>query len=129
MGSTSLRDTGLHNRATSHFDALRALETLDLRGTNVRSLNFIRHMPGLEQLFVDGSPVRDSTLANLRHCPGLTRVGLAGTSVSDKGLPYLIELVGAQEINLFDTSVSEHGATYLRTALPACNVLWQAQTK
>ncbi|HEX4073462.1 MAG TPA: hypothetical protein VHX68_19935, partial [Planctomycetaceae bacterium] len=56
-----------------------------------------------------GSSVDDRSLELIRHVPGVKRVDLRGTSISDAGLEHLKEMIDLEQIWLSGTRITGAG--------------------
>ena len=78
--------------------------------------------PGLDDLDLSGSSVRDSQLVNLKNLHNLTSLRLAATRITDKGLMELSKLKSLEMLDLTGTNVTNQGISSLKSRLPELQV-------
>jgi len=75
----------------------------------------------------DDPPLTDAELAYLRYLPRLQAVHLEGAEVTDEGLPQLYSLSRLESLDLSETKVSTKAVAELRKALPQCRIVYESR--
>lgn len=73
----------------------------------------------------DEPPLNDAGLVYLRHLPKLRGLSLDGCEVTDAGLPQLYSLSRLESLSLIETKVSPNAVAELRKALPHCEISYE----
>ena len=66
----------------------------------------------------------DAGLESLAALPQLRGLSLDATNVTDKGAHTLESIAGLKTLNLYHTLVTEKGIQSLKSALPACEIVF-----
>lgn len=101
-------------------DDLQALFLYDVAD---EALERIRHLTGLQELYLSNTTVTDDGLQHLACLTSLKRLYLYHTAISDEGLPNLYPLSWLRWLTFSGTLVTEKGVGELRKALPECKVI------
>ena len=85
--------------------------SLDLSITRLSDaeLTYVKRLPGLEWLFLNGTQVTDAGLRHLAGLEHLTLIHLAKTGITDAGLGHLTCLPSLRNLHLEETRVTESG--------------------
>eukprot|EP00934_Nitzschia_sp_Nitz4_P009044 Nitzschia sp. Nitz4//scaffold14_size191712//154002//156659//NITZ4_001750-RA/size191712-processed-gene-0.80-mRNA-1//-1//CDS//3329537008//9034//frame0 len=108
---------------------IKALKQLDLCYSGVRDshLGQLTHLPALEVLSLDSSPVGDWAIAHLANnnvVPNLKSLDLADTELTDLGMVHLAKFQSLQRLSLFYCNISSRGLRHLAklTSLEVLNL-------
>lgn len=132
---TVVGDFNVTASGVRRLGSLNKLDTLILDNTSGRSrgsitdesLAFIRRMPRLTTLHLEGNPVSDDGLKSVRWPAGLAELDLSGAKISDEGLRHLESIATLRRLAIVDCRVSDAGVADFQRALPRCEVtrrLW-----
>lgn len=104
--------------------ALPSLEILDMNGPGVTdsALTHLRNAKGLEFLELRLTQVSDPGLIQLKGLTNLKSLDLSGSQVTDAGMRHLEGLVGLRNLWLGGTKVTDEGRRKLRESLPNCGI-------
>jgi len=144
LTNLSFGDHSLNNKAVPVLAQFTNLEDLNLWGTKVSDISFVRSMPKLRALLFNGATITDfspfAALPNLKDVDlrgsyvvdddlkyfsglkNLRGIHFGNTDVSDAGLVHLEGATTATQLNFSDTYVTEAGAARLRAKLPGCQI-------
>jgi hypothetical protein len=78
-------------------------------------LSYLRHLPGLVYLDLEGTQVNDDSLAALDRLTGMRQLVLRRTRINGSGLAYLAALRGLISLDLFDTEVTDAALVHLES--------------
>lgn len=130
--------SGTDLKAICHFKELKILELLGVKIDDDSSLENIKVLTDLEQLYLSLTPVSDADLEHvsaltklthlklratditnlgLKHLAGLTKLellDLSATQITDRGLKHLAGLSNLEALHLRDTKVSIEGLEHLK---------------
>ncbi len=94
IAKQSITDAGLQ-----YLAGVSSLKELRLNYTNVKNLDALRHLTGLEVLELKGTQVDDSSLDNLKNMNELKHLNVCDTKVSLTGLRKLTHLPALANVN------------------------------
>lgn len=101
-------------------DDLQALFLYDIDDS---SLVHLKHLSGLQELYLSNTSVTDEGLWQLAALHGLRRLYIYHTAITDAGLLYLSELCELKWLTCSGTAITEWGLNRFRQALPGCKAV------
>jgi hypothetical protein len=99
------------------------LQALFLYDADNHSLEHIRHLTGLEELYLSNTAISDGGLRQLTTLTDLKRLYIYHTAITDFGLVNLMCLTGLKSLTCSGTAVTEEGLERFRLMMPACKVV------
>jgi hypothetical protein len=110
------------------FSFLDSLQPDDLQAiffydVHDEALHRIRHLTGLEELYLSNTQISDQGLGLLGDLRGLQRLYIYHTPVTDFGLMNLVRIPHLKWLTCSGTSVTEEGLERLRIAIPGCKAV------
>lgn len=122
--SVSLEAPQVDRKRIARLEAVGAEYELDGRGSVAivtlmgrkkvpADIEVIGELVDLEELWLDGSPVGDATVARVKNLARLRRLGLNKTNVTDAGLKSLERLADLEAVGLTGTRVTDKGLAHL----------------
>jgi hypothetical protein len=117
LEQVSLSNTAITDQGIKAFSKLRELTELSLHRDDTKvtpqGLTFLKAMPSLKSLRLDGLDLPDTTLAFLSPLKKLTHLNLSYCKVADAGLVFLKELPDLKYLNLSGAKISDAGVLHL----------------
>lgn len=103
---------------TSWQDKIKSLKSLELCYSGIRDVHLSRfsHLPALEELNLDSSPVGDWAISHLtENCvtPNLKNLDLADTDLTDLGMAHLPKFTKLTRLSLFYCNITNAGLRHL----------------
>ncbi len=95
---------------------------LEGRGISDNDLKHLRHMPGLEKLYLAQTKTTNAGLRHLRCLSQLRRLSLWDTQVTDAGLKHLAGLTNLEALDIHGLEITDAGLAHLK-ALTRLNYL------
>ena len=132
-GFVDLRDLFITlNKVTSagltSLSGMTHLERLNLNGTQVDSLEPIRHLAEINDLNLRNTPIDDAGLAPVEGFPRLVKLNIDGAKrVSDAGLAHLKGLTSLEMLQARETRITDAGLANL-AGLSKLRELWLGDT-
>jgi Leucine-rich repeat (LRR) protein len=149
LSATDLTNTGL--KSLAGLSALRSLVLRDARFTdaglesltpliNLRQLDLARtrlsdkgmtslgKLTGLTHLVLDYGEIYDAGFARLAPLTSLEILSLDSTHITDASVILLKKFTKLKSLNLYHTVITPEGHTALRSALPECRIVWDADS-
>jgi hypothetical protein len=99
------------------------LQSLFLYNCDDTVIPHIRHLTGLQELYLSDTGVTDEGLALLRPLALLQRISIYHTAVGDKGILNLAVMPGLKWLTCSGTDVTEVGLDLFRNAMPGCKTV------
>lgn len=129
LESLDVSYTSLSDDALTRLAPLTALKDLRLVRTGVgkAALRTVSSFAGLQHLALSSTSVDGAMLSSLAPLHALQHLELEGTLVGDDAVETLRTMSGLKTINLLHTRLSPDAHSRLKTALPACEILWDAR--
>jgi Leucine-rich repeat (LRR) protein len=114
----------------AHLAGMTKLKKLGMLRTRIsdKSAKVIAGFTALEHLNLDYTDVGDETLRAVAGLTGLKTLGVDSTHVGDKSRDALLALKNLERLNLYHTLVSEGVYKEIHSAMPACKILWDADS-
>ena len=85
-------------------------------------------MTKLQRLNLDYTSVSDKGLPKLQALTALTRLSLDSAAVTDAGVAELATMKNLKYLNLYHTLVTDKGYQMLKSALPACEIVYDRES-
>jgi len=100
------------------------LVELDLGSTKIKDADLatIKGLTNLNRLHLENTAITDASLVHLKGLANLNYLNLYGTAVTDAGLEQLKGLTNLKQLYLWQTKTTEAGVAGLKKALPHVNV-------
>lgn len=111
------------NRETKVFDKIFSVTFSDREITD-STLAYLKELPGLKSVDLDGTLITDAGLSHLKAVPELRELSLARTEVSDAGLIHLLAIRDLDGLFLVKTRVSKAGVREMKRAKPGLRIFW-----
>ena len=94
---------------------------IDASDNNINSTSPVSMMNGVEELYLDGNPIRD--FSGLRKVKSLKVLGLGDTGLTDGDLEYLEKLTLLTNLNIEDNpNISGEAVDQLQSKLATCSI-------
>lgn len=112
-------------------DFLATVDGIDLAGCGMKGddLRWLAEFPSLEYLRLANTNISDAGVSHLTPLGSLRRLDLSRTSITDASAGYLITMTELRLLYVYDTDMSSRGVAELRSALPNCQVVFNAGTE
>ncbi|KAL7580137.1 hypothetical protein ACA910_012894 [Epithemia clementina (nom. ined.)] len=103
------------------------LRSLELCYSAVRDTHILRlrHLPALEELYLDSCPISDSAIGHLADSnvvPNLSSLDLADTDLTDIGLAHIAKFEKLTRLSLFYCNISNSGLRHLSRLTNLCSL-------
>ena len=124
LESLDLRFTQITDAGLAHLKNLTALESLNLSVTKITEagLPHLKNLIALERLNLSVTKITDAGLAHLKNLIALERLNLSVTKITDAGLAHLKNLTSLKSLELQKTKITDTGVKDFRTVRPDVHV-------
>jgi Leucine-rich repeat (LRR) protein len=112
----NLNETEITDRGLTALQDLKQLEELHLwmcKNVGDQGMQYLKGMPRLRWLNMEGSQVGDNGVAHLSQLKALQVLGLGATRITDAGLEKINTLMDLKTLNLSETQVTDRGLAAL----------------
>lgn len=99
------------------------LQALFLHDVDDEALVHLRHLAGLQELYLSNTTVTSEGLRQLQGVLGLRRLYIYHTAIGDEAIEVLSGFKGLKWLTCSGTGITGDGLTHLRQVLPGCKAV------